>query len=71
MRIQELRGQTGIAVLALGILVYIHLQVTQLAKQQEIAERERQEMADALKSVEEQIRGASRANRRPGSKPRL
>jgi uncharacterized protein HemX len=65
-------GQTGIAVLALlvalvalGLSVYTYLQVTQradmqteLTKLQELAERGRQEMADALKRLEEQIRGS-------------
>jgi uncharacterized protein HemX len=72
MRIANQRGQTGIAVLALivalvalGISVYAYLQVTQradmqtqLTKIQELIERERQEMADTLKRLEEQIRGS-------------
>jgi uncharacterized protein HemX len=66
------RGQTGTAVLALivalvalGISIYTHLQVTQrvdmqsqLSKMQEYVERGRQEMAEALKRLEEQIRGS-------------
>jgi uncharacterized protein HemX len=65
-------GQTGIAVLALlvalvalGLSVYTYVQVTQradrqteLTKLQELVERGRQEMADALKRLEEQIRGS-------------
>jgi uncharacterized protein HemX len=73
------RGQTGMAVLALivalvalGISVYTHLQVTQradmqtqLTKMQELVERGRQETADALKRLEERIRG-----NQPGESPR-
>lgn len=69
---QDQRGQTGIAVLALivalvalGIAVYTHMQVTQredlrvqLNKVQELVEQGRQEMADALKRLEEQVRGS-------------
>jgi uncharacterized protein HemX len=72
MRMQNQRGQTGIAVLALivalvalGIAVYTYLQViqrgdlqVQLTKVQELVEQGRQEMADALKRLEEQIRGS-------------
>ena len=71
MNIQDQRGQTGIAVLAfivalvaLGIAVYTYLQVgqredqqAQLTKMQELVEQGRQEMADALKRLEEQVRG--------------
>jgi uncharacterized protein HemX len=71
MRIVNQRGQTGIAVLALlvalvalGISVYTYLQVTQradlqgqLTKVEELIERGRQEMADTLKRLEEQLRG--------------
>jgi uncharacterized protein HemX len=71
MNMQDQRGQTGIAVLALivalvalGIAVYTHLQVgqrtdlqAQLTKMQELVEQGRQEMADALKRLEEQVRG--------------
>jgi uncharacterized protein HemX len=53
-----------VAVVALGISVYTYLQVTQRADMQtqlttvqELVERGRQEMADALKRLEEQIRG--------------
>ena len=72
MHLRNQRGQTRIAVLALlialvalGISVYTHLQVTQradvqgqLTRTQELVERGRQEMADALKRLEEQIRGS-------------
>lgn len=72
MIMRNQRGQTGIAVLAfivalvaLGISVYTYLQVTQradmqtqLTKMQELVERGRQEMADALKRLEEQLRGS-------------
>jgi uncharacterized protein HemX len=71
MNMQDQRGQTGIAVLALlvalvalGIAVYTHLQVgqrtdlqAQLTKMQELVEQGRQEMSDALKRFEEQVRG--------------
>jgi uncharacterized protein HemX len=71
MSIQDQRGQTGIAILALivalvalGIAVYTYLQVgqrtdlqAQLNKMQELVEQGRQEMADALKRLEEQFRG--------------
>jgi hypothetical protein len=64
-------GQTRVAVLALmvalvamGVSVYTYLQVTQridaqtqLTRMQELVERGRQETADALKRLEEQIRG--------------
>jgi hypothetical protein len=50
---------------ALGLSVYTYVQVTQradrqteLTKLQELVERGRQEMADALKRLEEQIRGS-------------
>jgi uncharacterized protein HemX len=72
------RGQTGIAVLALiialvalGISVYTYLYMTQrpdlqsqLTKMQELVEQGRQEVADALKRLEEQIRGSQ-----PGAPP--
>jgi uncharacterized protein HemX len=62
---------TGIAVLALlvalvalGVSLYTHLQTArsvdlqgQLTTLQELSERGRQEMADALKRLEERIRG--------------
>ena len=65
-------GQTGIAVLAfiialvaLGISTYTYFQVTQradmqtqLIKMQELAERGRQEIGDALRRLEEQVRGS-------------
>jgi uncharacterized protein HemX len=71
MSIRNQCGQTGIAVLALivalialGISVYTYLQVTQRADHQSqltkiegLIERGRREMADALKRLEEQIRG--------------
>jgi uncharacterized protein HemX len=71
MRLWNQLGQTGMAVLALivalvalGISVYTYLQVTQradlqtqLTTVQELTERGRQEMADALKRLEEQLRG--------------
>jgi uncharacterized protein HemX len=71
MSLWNQRGQTGTAVLALmvalialGISVYTYLQVTQrvdvqsqLTKLQELVERGRQEMGDALKRMEEQIWG--------------
>jgi len=54
-----------IALVALGISVYAYLHMTQrpdlqrqLTKMQELVERGRQEMADALKRLEEQIRGS-------------
>jgi uncharacterized protein HemX len=72
MNMQDQRGQTGIAVLALlvalvalGIAVYTHLQVgqrddlqAQLTKMQELVEQGRQEVANALKRLEEQVRGS-------------
>ena len=72
MRRRDQRGQTGIALLALivalialGIAVYTYLQViqrddqqAQFNKVQELVERGRQEMADALKRLEELIRGS-------------
>jgi uncharacterized protein HemX len=71
MSLRNQRGQTGTAVLALivalvalGISVYTYLQVTQrvdmqtqLINMRELVERGRQEMADSLKRLEEQIRG--------------
>jgi uncharacterized protein HemX len=71
MGIRNQRGQTGIAVLALlvalvalGVSVYTYVQVAQradmqgqLTKIEEVVERGRKEMADALKRLEEQIRG--------------
>ena len=71
MSLRDQRGQTGIAVLAfivalvaLGISVYTYSQVTQrtamqtqLTRMQELVERGRQEVADALKRLEEQLRG--------------
>jgi uncharacterized protein HemX len=71
MSIRNQRGQTRIALLALlvalvalGVSVYTYLQVTQrvdmqtqLTNMREVVERGRQEMADALKRLEEQIRG--------------
>jgi uncharacterized protein HemX len=71
MSIRNQRGQTGIALLALlvalvalGVSVYTYMQVTQrvdmqtqLTNMREVVERGRQEMADALKRLEEQIRG--------------
>src|SRR5882724_5999106 len=71
MSLRNQRGQTGTAVLALivalvalGISVYTYLQVTQrvdmqtqLTNMRELVERGRQEMADSLKRLEEQIRG--------------
>src|SRR5262245_58355615 len=70
-RIQNQRGQTGIAVLALlvalvalGVSVYTYLEMAhnvelrrQMTTLQELSERGRQEMADALKRLEERIRG--------------
>jgi uncharacterized protein HemX len=54
-----------VALVALVISVYTYLQVTQradmqtqLTKLQELVERGRQEMADTLKRLEEQIRGS-------------
>jgi hypothetical protein len=54
-----------VALIALAISVYTYLQVTQrvdmqtqLTKMQELVERGRQEMGDALKRLEEQIRGS-------------
>ncbi len=72
MSIRHQRGQAGMAVLALivalvalGISVYTYLQVTQradmqtqLTKLQDLVERGRQEIADTLKRLEEQMRGS-------------
>ncbi|MGH8063836.1 MAG: hypothetical protein ACRERE_01100 [Candidatus Entotheonellia bacterium] len=72
MSLRNQRGQTGTAVLALivalvalGISVYSYLQVTQrvdmqtqLTNMREIVERGRQEIADGLKRLEEQLRGS-------------
>jgi uncharacterized protein HemX len=72
MNLWNQRGQTGTAVLALivalialGISVYTHLQVsqrvdmqTQITNMRELVERGRQEMADGLKQLEEQVRGS-------------
>ncbi len=71
MRLRNQYGQTSIAMLALivalialGISIYTYLQVTQraehqrqLTKLEELIERGRHEMADALKRLEDQIRG--------------
>ena len=71
MRMRNQRGQTGIAVLALlvalvalGVSVYTYVQLghnvelqSQMTKLQDLTERGRQEMADALKRLEERIRG--------------
>jgi uncharacterized protein HemX len=71
MRVRNQRGQTGIAVLALlvalvalGVSVYTYLEMThnvelrrQMTTLQELTERGRQDMADALKRLEERIRG--------------
>ena len=71
MRIRNQRGQTGIAVLALlvalvalGVSVYTYLAMahnvelrSQMTTLQELSERGRQDMADALKRLEERIRG--------------
>ena len=71
MSLRHQRGQTGtallaliVALVALGISVYTHLQVsqrvdtqTQLTRMRELVERGRQEMGDALRRLEEQIRG--------------
>jgi len=65
-------GQTGIAVLALiialvalGISAYTYFQVTQrvdlqtqLTRMQDLVERGRQEIGDALRRLEEQVRGS-------------
>jgi uncharacterized protein HemX len=72
MSLRNQRGQTGTAVLALlvalialGISVYTYLQVsqrvdmqTQLTNMREIVERGRQEIADGLKRLEEELRGS-------------
>ena len=72
MSIRNQWGQTGIAVLALlvaivalGVSVYTYMQMAhnvelrgQITKLQELSERGRQEMADALKRLEERIRGS-------------
>jgi uncharacterized protein HemX len=72
MRMQDQQGQTGIALLALivalvalGVAIYTFLQTipredvrTQLNKVQELIEQGRQETADALKRLEEQVRGS-------------
>jgi uncharacterized protein HemX len=79
MSMRNQRGQTGIAVLALlvalvalGVSVYTYVQMahnvelrSQMTKLQELSERGRQEMADALKRLEERIRG-----NQPGESPR-
>jgi uncharacterized protein HemX len=71
MSLRNQRGQTGTAVLALiialvalGISAYTYMQVTQrvdmqsqLVNMRELVERGRQEMAESLKRLEEQIRG--------------
>ncbi|HSF30549.1 MAG TPA: hypothetical protein VLK82_08780 [Candidatus Tectomicrobia bacterium] len=71
MSLLNQRGQTGIAVLALivalvalGVSLYTHLQTTrsvdlqgQMTKLQELSERGRREMADALRRLEERLRG--------------
>jgi predicted negative regulator of RcsB-dependent stress response len=78
MSLWNQRGQTGIAVLALiialvalGFSVYTYEYMSQrqelrgqLTKMQELVERGRQEMADALKRLEEQLRGSQ-----PGTQP--
>ncbi|HXH09967.1 MAG TPA: hypothetical protein VNP04_09445 [Alphaproteobacteria bacterium] len=78
MGLTNQRGQTGIAVLALivalvalALSVYTYLQMertaniqSQLTRLQELSERGRQEMADALKRLEELVRG-----RQPGESP--
>ena len=65
------QGQTGISILALlvalvalGVAIYTYLQAvprdglqTQLNKVEELIEQGRQETADALKGLGEQIRG--------------
>jgi uncharacterized protein HemX len=80
IRLRNQRGQTGIAVLALlvalvalGVSVYTYVQVGQrgdLAAQittlQELGEQGRKEIADALKRLEEKMRG----NQPPESPPR-
>jgi uncharacterized protein HemX len=72
MNLRHQGGQTGIAVLAfvialvaLGISVYTYFQVaqradtqTQLTRMQELVERGRQEIGDALRRLEEQVRGS-------------
>ena len=72
MNLRNQRGQTGTAILALivafvalGISVYTYLQVTQrvdmqtqLSNMREIVERGRQEIADGLKRLEEELRGS-------------
>ena len=71
MSIRNQRGQTRIAVLALlvalvalGVSIYTYLEMahnvelrSQMTTLQELSERGRQEMADALKRLEERIRG--------------
>jgi hypothetical protein len=71
MNLRNQRGQTGTAVLALivalvalGISAYTYVQVsqrvdmqTQLINMRELVDRGRQEMAESLKRLEEQIRG--------------
>jgi uncharacterized protein HemX len=72
MNLRRQDGQTGIAVLAfvialvaLGISAYTYFQVTkrtdmqsQLTKMQELVERGRHEVGDALRRLEEQVRGS-------------
>ena len=71
MSMRNQRGETGIAVLALlvalvalGVSVYTYLEMThnvelrrQMTTLQELSERGRQDVADALKRLEERIRG--------------
>jgi uncharacterized protein HemX len=79
MSLRNQCGQTGIAVLALivavialGISTYTYLQVTQQADHQNqltriegLIERGRREVADALKQLEEQIRGRQQSEAPP------
>ena len=78
------QGQTGIAILALlvalvalGVAIYTYLQAvprdglqTQLNKVEKLIEQGRQETADALKGLEEQIRGSQPQETPQGSKTR-
>ena len=61
---QALQYWRSLALVALGISAYTYFQVTQRAdmqtqvtRMQELAERARQEIGDALRRLEEQVRG--------------
>ena len=80
MRIRNQRGQTRMAALALivalvalGVSVYTYVQVcqrgdleAQITKLQDLGEQGRKEMADALKRLEEKMRGSQPKESTPG-----